>query len=229
MRFMPVLVFLTLTAAVLPAQEEEYDKRLRHASETLHDIMATPDKSIPRGLLNRARCLAIVPGMKKAAFIVGGEYGRGFALCRTERGWSAPAPIRLAGGSFGLQLGADSTDIVFLVMNDRGMSHLLSDKFKIGADAAVAAGPVGRDASADTDVLMHAEILSWSRTRGIFAGVSLDGTVVEHDESEATKLFGRPVSNHEILSGDIRSPEIAMPLVRELDEIAPARLRVREH
>jgi lipid-binding SYLF domain-containing protein len=223
------MAFLTLTAAILPAQDEEYDKRVRHATETLHDIMATPDKAIPRGLLNRARCLAVVPGMKKAAFVVGGEYGRGYALCRTEEGWSAPAPIRLAGGSFGLQLGAESTDIVFLVTNDRGMGHLLSDKFKIGADAAVAAGPVGRDAAADTDILMHAEILSWSRTRGIFAGVSLDGTVVEHDESEAKKLYGRPMSNHEILSGDINTAEVSLPLVRELDEIAPARLRVREH
>jgi lipid-binding SYLF domain-containing protein len=212
---------------MLPAQDDEPDKRLRNAAGTLREIMATPDKAIPRGLLNRSRCLAVVPGMKKAAFIVGGQYGRGFALCRSEWGWSAPAPIRLAGGSFGLQLGADSTDIVFLVMNERGMTRLLSDKFKLGADAAVAAGPVGRDASADTDVLMRSEILSWSRTHGVFAGVSLDGTVVEHDEGETRKLYARPWSNHEIISGDIKPPEAAAGFVAELNEIAPDRLRVR--
>jgi lipid-binding SYLF domain-containing protein len=140
-------------------------------------------------------------------------------------GWSAPAPVRLAGGSFGLQLGADSTDIVLLVMNERGMTRLLSDKFSLGADAAVAAGPVGRDAAADTDVLMRAEILSWSRTRGLFAGASLKGTVVEHDEAEARKLYGRPLSNHEIISGDIKPPEAAGGLVDELNEMAPDRLK----
>ncbi len=225
---MKLTLFLLLTAttaALLPAQEEMPDKRLRSATDTMREIMATPDKAIPRGLLNRARCIVVVPGMKKAAFIVGGEYGRGYALCRTDAAWSAPAPVRLAGGSFGLQLGADSTDIVMLVMNQRGMDRLLSDKFKLGADAAAAAGPVGRDAFASTDVLMRAEILSWSRTRGLFAGASLDGTVVEHDEGEARKLYGRAMSNHEIISGDINSPEAGRELVAELDAIAPARLR----
>lgn len=225
MRFTLFLLLTATTAALLPAQEETPDKRSRNATDTLREIMATPDKAIPRGLLNRARCVVVVPGMKKAAFVVGGQYGRGFALCRTDAGWSAPAPVRLAGGSFGLQLGADSTDIVLLVMNERGMNRLLSDKFKIGADAAAAAGPVGRDASASTDILMRAEILSWSRTRGVFAGASLDGTVVEHDEAEARKLYGRPMSNHEIISGDIRSPEASAGLVAELDAIAPSRLR----
>jgi lipid-binding SYLF domain-containing protein len=206
---------------MLPAQDDEPDKRLRSATDTLREIMATPDKAIPRGLLNRSKCAVVVPGMKKAAFIVGGQYGRGFALCRTEWGWSAPAPVRLTGGSFGVQLGADSTDIVFLVMNDRGMNRLLSDKFEIGADAAVAAGPVGRDTAADTDILMRAEILCWSRTHGLFAGVSLEGTVVEHDESEAKKLYGRPMSNHEIVSGDIKSSESGAGLVAELNAIAP--------
>jgi lipid-binding SYLF domain-containing protein len=211
---------------LLPAQEETPDKRLRRSTEVLHEIMATPDKAIPRGLLNRAECVAVVPEMKKAAFLVGGEYGRGYALCRTSEGrWSAPAPIRLAGGSLGIQLGADSTDIVFLVMNDAGMQHLLSDKFKIGADATAAAGPVGRDAAANTDVLMHAEILSWSRTRGLFAGAALDGTVVEHDSSETEKLYGHPMGGREIVDGRTRVPEAARPLVHELDAISP----VREH
>jgi lipid-binding SYLF domain-containing protein len=227
MRLLYPSVLLVVSAAMLPAQEEMPDKRLRSATDTLREIMATPDKAVPRGLLNRSRCLVVVPGMKKAAFVVGGEYGRGFALCRTEGGWSAPAPVRLAGGSFGLQLGGDSTDIVLLVMNERGMTRLLSDKFKIGADATVAAGPVGRDTAADTDILMRAEILSWSRTHGLFAGVSLDGTVVEHDETEAKRLYGRPMSNHEIISGDINTPESGAGLVAELNEIAPAGLRNR--
>jgi lipid-binding SYLF domain-containing protein len=210
---------------MLPAQEETPDKRLRSSADTLREIMATPDKAIPRGLLNRAQCIVIVPGMKKAAFIVGGEYGRGYSMCRTEGRWSAPAPVRLAGGSFGLQLGADSTDIVLLAMNERGMQRLLSDKFNIGADATAAAGPVGRDTAADTDVLMRAEILSWSRTRGLFAGVSLDGTVVEHDTGETEKLYGHPMNNHAIIAGHTRIPEAAMPLVHEMDEISPAGTR----
>jgi SH3 domain-containing YSC84-like protein 1 len=222
MRVIHFCVLAAVTAAMLPAQEETPDKRLRSATDTLHEIMATPDHAIPRGLLDRAQCVVIVPGMKKAAFIVGGEYGRGFTMCRTANGWSAPAPVRLAGGSFGLQLGADSTDIVLLAMNERGMQRLLSDKFKIGADAAAAAGPVGRDAAADTDVLMRAEILSWSRTRGIFAGVSLDGTVVEHDGGETEKLYGHPMNNHDIIAGETRVPEAAHVLVREMDMIAPA-------
>jgi len=221
MRLTHLCVLVALTGSMLPAQEEMPDKRLREATDTLREIMATPDRAIPRDLLNRAQCIVVVPGMKKAAFVVGGEYGRGFALCRTASRWSAPAPVRLAGGSFGVQLGADSTDIVILAMNERGMQRLLSDKFKIGADVSAAAGPVGRDATASTDVLMRAEMLSWSRTRGLFAGAALDGTVVEHDGGETEKLYGRPMNNHEILAGNARSPEAAHVLVREMDEIAP--------
>src|SRR5580698_385389 len=140
-------------AASLFAQEETPDKRLLRTAATFREIMAAPDRAIPAYLLDRALCVVIVPGMKKAAFLVGGEYGRGFAECRVPGSWSAPAPVRLAGGSFGLQLGADSTDIILLVMNQKGLEHLLGDKFAIGADVAAAAGPVGRDAKADTDVL----------------------------------------------------------------------------
>ena len=222
MRLIHLCALAAITVAMLPAQEGTPDKRLRNATDTLQEIMATPDKSIPRDLLNRAQCIVVVPDMKKAAFIVGGQYGNGFAMCRAEGRWSAPAPVRLAGGSFGLQLGADSTDIVLLAMNERGMQRLLSDKFKIGADASAAAGPVGRDATASTDVLMKAEMLSWSRTRGLFAGVALDGTVVEHDNGETEKLYGKPLSNHEILTGNVRAPEGAHMLIREMDAIAPA-------
>jgi lipid-binding SYLF domain-containing protein len=210
-------LFIGLSAMAL-AQEETPDKRLRHTAETFRDIMATPDKAIPHGLLNRAECVVIVPGLKKAAFVVGGEYGRGFAMCRTASGWSGPSAVRLGGGSFGLQLGADSTDVVLLVMNEHGLKHMLSDKFTIGGDAAVAAGPVGRDAKADTDVLLHAEILSWSRTRGVFAGVALNGTFVESDKGENEKLYGRPVHHAEILKGDVRPPAGANVLMSEMDQ-----------
>ncbi len=204
-------------AALVLAQEETPDKRLKDSADTFRQIMSAPDRSIPRYLLERAECIVIVPHMKKAAFVVGGEYGRGFASCRVPGNWSAPAPVRLAGGSFGVQLGANSADIVLLVMNKRGLEHLLSDKFSIGADAAAAAGPVGRDAKADTDILAKAEILSWSRARGIFAGVSLNGTVVEPDRVEARQLYGRPWSNREIIRGGLAMPEAAKVLADELN------------
>ena len=214
-----VLTFLAGFAAVtglLTAQEETPDKRLRNSAATFHDIMAAPDRAIPRDLLERARCIVIVPGMKKAAFLVGGEYGRGFASCRLPGRWSAPAPVRLTGGSFGLQLGADSTDIVLLLMNQHGLESLLSDKFSIGADLAAAAGPVGRDAKASTDILLKAEILSWSRSQGIFAGVSLNGTMVESDHAEAKRLYGRDWSNRDIIQGAIAMPDAAKILGDEL-------------
>src|ERR1700722_3070463 len=170
-----LLAGLAAVSALLIAQEETPDKRLRDSAATFRQIMAAPDHAIPRNLLEKAQCIIIVPGMKKAAFLVGGEDGRGFATCRIPGSWSAPAPVRLTGGSFGIQLGADSADIILMLMNQRGLERLLSDKFSIGADLAAAAGPVGRDAKADTDILLKAEILSWSRARGAFAGVSLNG------------------------------------------------------
>lgn len=211
-----LFVCLALAGGHLLAQEETPDKRLRNSAATFHDIMSAPDRSIPRNLLARAQCIIIVPGMKKAAFLVGGTYGRGFASCRTPGSWSAPAPVRLAGGSFGVQLGADSADIILMVTSQRGMERLLSDKFSIGADLAAAAGPVGREAKIDTDVLMKAEIIGWSRTRGAFAGVSLNGTVVEPDRAEATRLYGRPWSNREIIRGGIAMPDSAKVLADEL-------------
>ena len=213
---------LLLSSTSVFGQEVSPDQRLRETTATLREIMAAPDQGIPKALVDRARCMVVIPGMKKAAFIVGGEYGRGFASCRTASGWSAPAPVRIGGGSFGFQLGVDSTDIVLLVMDERGMKRLLSDKFSIGADAAAAAGPVGRDAAADTDISLRAEILSWSRTHGLFAGVSLDGTVVEHDEGETKKLYGRALSNQDIIEGRTRVPAGAHRLVREMDQVAPA-------
>lgn len=220
LRALKLLAGFAAASAILShsalAQEETPDKRLRESAATFHQIMAAPDRAIPRYLLERAQCIVIVPGMKKAAFLVGGEYGRGFASCRNPGSWSAPAPVRLGGGSLGLQLGADSVDIILLVMNKRGMDRLLSDKFSIGADITAAAGPVGRDAKADTDIQLKAGILSWSRARGLFAGVSLNGTVVEADHAEAKRLYGRPWSNREIVEGGVALPDAAKVLDDEL-------------
>jgi lipid-binding SYLF domain-containing protein len=212
----PAFFAVLAVASLLAAQEDTPDKRLRNSAATFHDIMSAPDRAIPRNLLDRAQCIVIVPGMKKAAFLVGGEYGRGFASCRIPGSWSAPAPVRLTGGSFGVQLGADSADIILMIMSQRGLERFLSDKFSIGADLAAAAGPLGRDATANTDVMLKAEILGYSRTRGVFAGVSLNGTVVEPDKAEATRLYGRPWSNREILRGGVSEPDAAKVLTGEL-------------
>lgn len=213
-----IAILLSL-GAMLYAQEETPDQRLQNAAATFKQVMATPDKGIPKDLIERAECVVLVPGVKKAAFLVGGQYGRGFASCRTSSNeWSPPAAVKIAGGSFGYQLGVDSTDLFLLVMNHRGLSHLLSDKFKIGADVAGAAGPVGRDISADTDILAHAEVLSWSRTRGIFAGASLTGTVVKTDNSENEKVYGKKVSDRDVIRGDVATPPAAQQLMAELNQ-----------
>src|SRR6266404_5911719 len=177
-----VAICAALAGTALFGQEETPDHRLRTATAVLHEIVTAPDRGIPKELLSKAQCVVIVPELKKAAFLVGGEYGRVFATCRNHGAWGGPAAVRFSGGSFGFQIGGESTDIVMLVMNGRGMEKLASDKFKIGGDASAAAGPVGRTAAADTDILLNAEILTYSRTHGVFAGVSLDGTVVSKDE-----------------------------------------------
>jgi SH3 domain-containing YSC84-like protein 1 len=199
--------------------ESTPDKRLQNAMISFREVMHEPDKGIPLDLFDRSRCIAIIPGVKKGAFIVGGKYGRGFVSCRrngTGR-FGTPAAIRIEGGSYGLQIGGSSTDVFLLIMNDGGMKKLLSDKFTIGGEAEAAAGPVGRDATADTDILLHAEILSWSRSRGLFAGLSLGGSTLRPDDREDEKLYGRKVSNEEILQGDFKTPVAARPLVAELN------------
>jgi len=210
-------IVIGLALGVLQAQEQTPDQRLRSAATVLHEILSAPDKGIPEDFLARAQCVMIVPGLKKGAFLVGGEYGRGFAVCRRDGVWGGPAAIRFGGGSFGAQIGGESTDVVMLVMNRHGMEKLASDKFTIGGDGSAAAGPVGRTSAADTDILLHAEILSYSRTRGVFAGVSLDGTVVSQDHSEDRKLYGRDVRNQGVLMGDVRPPEVARSLISELE------------
>lgn len=214
--FSTVLFLTQLRGQTTLSQDETTDKRLQRSAETLRQITSARDGGIPVKLLGKAECIVIVPDMKKAAFLVGGEYGRGFASCRVPGSWSAPAPVRLTGGSLGVQLGADSTDIVLLVMTARGMEGLLSDKIALGVDLNVAAGPVGRDANANTDATMRAEILAWSRSRGVFAGVALKGTIIEHDVAEATRLYGRPWSNREIIRGGVTAPQSARVLTSEL-------------
>lgn len=211
-----------LVSTGLLAQESSPDKRLRHAAAAFHELMATPDKGIPRELLDKAQCIIIVPDLLKGAFGIGGKYGRGFASCRHgAHGWSSPAAVAIEGGSFGLQLGGSSTDVIMLVMNQRGMNRLLGDKFTLGGEAAAAAGPVGRNASANTDVLMRAEILSWSRSRGLFAGLSLEGATLRPDTKENRKLYGRDITNKEILEAGAATPRGARPFVALLNRYSP--------
>ena len=197
--------------------------RLDASAETLSDMMRASDKGIPQDLIDKARCVVVVPGMKKAGFIFGAKYGRGFAVCRRQggSGWSAPAAMRVEGGSVGFQIGASETDVVLLVMNEGGMKHLLSDKFTIGGEATAAAGPVGRDASAQTDALMNAEMLSYSRSRGLFAGISLEGATLRPDEDTNKELYGRETTNREILTGDFKTPAAAGKFEHALNRESP--------
>lgn len=218
--FILIAAFCLVTPIISAQQGEDTpDQRLRNAHSTFHEVMDMPDKGIPVDLFNKAECIVIIPGVKKAAFIVGGKYGRGFVSCRrgTSRRFGAPAAVRIEGGSYGLQIGGSSTDVFMLIMNETGMNRLLTDKVTIGGEAAAAAGPVGRNTSAETDVMLHAEILTWSRSRGIFAGLSLEGSTLRPDGSENRKLYGRDISNKEILQGDIAVPAGGRQLVVTLN------------
>lgn len=210
---------LTLTAALLSAAESDAPARLQAATDVFKEVMGIPDKSIPQDLLNRAQCIVIVPGLKKGAFIVGAKYGKGFVSCRLKSGagWSAPGSIRVEGGSFGFQIGGSETDVMMLVMNEGGMNRLLSTKFTLGGDASVAAGPVGRSTQAETDAAMTAEILTWSRARGLFAGVSLSGATLREDSDWNNDLYGRRITNREIVTSTIAPPAPAKPLLAELN------------
>jgi lipid-binding SYLF domain-containing protein len=219
---MGVLCFSVFASSIAYAAEESPDKRLQAAAIAFREVMHTPDKTIPRDLYAKARCVAVIPGLMKGAFVVGGKYGKGFVSCRsggTGR-FGSPASIGIEGGSWGLQIGGSSTDVFLLIMNEGGMKHLLEDKFTLGGEAAATAGPVGRNASADTDVLMHAEILSWSRSRGLFAGLSLEGATLRPDNGENRKLYGKDVTNQEILAHDETTPRGARPFVAELNRYA---------
>ena len=213
-----ILSAMVLVAAPLAVASDREDDaaRTEKAAQVFQEIMNTPDRGIPHDLLDKAKCVAIIPGDKKFAFIFGGSYGRGVATCRTAGGWSAPMFVAIDGGSVGYQIGGSSTDLVMLFMNDHALNSLLGDKFKLGADASVAAGPVGRSAAAGTDVRLNAEILSYSRSKGIFAGVSLDGAVVQADKSGDEAFYGPNVDRHQILNGSIAVPPSARALLHEL-------------
>jgi lipid-binding SYLF domain-containing protein len=211
-------VFILLTP--LLANDSEPVKRLDEAAAVFSEIMATPDKGIPQDLLEKAHCIVIVPGLKKGAFIVGGKYGKGYLSCRNKsgEGWSAPGTVRVEGGSVGLQIGGSETDVIMLVMNERGADRLLSSKFTLGGEGEVAAGPVGRSATAQTDAFMRAEILSWSRSRGAFAGLSLQGATLRQDLDDNATLYGKKLENREIVMQGIRPPEAASKLLSLLNK-----------
>ena len=212
------LAVALLTGGLLPGAVAP--DRLAEAADMMTEIMGAPDKGIPQDLLEKAQCIVIVPGVKKGAFILGGKYGKGFMLCRKEGGvgWSAPAAIRVEGGSFGFQIGVSETDVVMLVMNESGAKKLLSSKFTLGGDASVAAGPVGRTSSAETDAQMHAEILTWSRARGVFAGLSLSGATLRPDDDWNKELYGKAMSNRDIVMGNTQAPASAAKLLSLLNK-----------
>jgi len=208
-------------------QVDEHTKRIHESAAVLGEIMRADDKSIPQDLLEKAQCVGVVPNLKRAGFIVGGKYGKGVLTCRTPGavGWSAPSTIRIEGGSVGFQIGAGETDVVFVVMNRRGVDKLLEDKFTLGGDASAMAGPVGRSTEARTDAMMHAEILSWSRSRGVFAGISLEGATLRPDNDDNEKIYHRHVTQREILTGAVTPPASSSGLYDELNRYAPYKKR----
>ncbi|HXK01088.1 MAG TPA: lipid-binding SYLF domain-containing protein [Verrucomicrobiae bacterium] len=222
MRILPLTLSLAIGCAPLFAADEKAKtaERLGDAATLFSEVMGTPDRSIPQGLLDKSYCIVLVPSLKKAAFVVGGKYGHGYALCRAQggTGWGPPAAIRIEGGSFGLQIGVAATDVILLIMNESGMKKLTTSKFTIGGEATAAAGPVGRNATAQTDALMTAEILSWSRSKGLFAGVSLDGATLRNDIDENQVMYGQRWSSKDILNSGAKPPEAASKLIAALNK-----------
>jgi SH3 domain-containing YSC84-like protein 1 len=224
MKYFASLTLLFTTAMMgSAASDNEPGKRIRESSGVLREILGAKDKGIPEDLLEKAQCVGVVPNLKRAGFIVGAKYGKGVVVCRepNERGWSAPSTVRIEGGSIGFQIGAGETDVVFIVMNKRGMDKLMEDKFTIGADVSAMAGPVGRSAEARTDAMLHAEILSYSRSRGVFAGVSLEGATLRPDNEDNHKLYGGETTQREILTGKASPPPAAEDLYAVLNSYAP--------
>lgn len=210
MKIMPVLLVgaIALTSGNLWAASGRQDsiQRLQMSTDVIHSIMSAPDKGIPEEVFNSAKCIVVIPDLVKGGFIVGGEHGRGIASCRTAEGWSAPAFVSVGGGSWGLQIGVEGVDLVMVVMNDRGLQHMLSSKFELSGAASASAGPVGRHASAGTDWKMSTEVLTYSRSHGVFAGITLNGAVVEQDADSTRAIYGRDASFRAILSGRVRAP-----------------------
>jgi SH3 domain-containing YSC84-like protein 1 len=217
-------VATTLGFTPLLAADKEPAKRLHEAAAVFSEIMAAPDKGIPQDLLEKAHCILIVPGLKTAAFVAGGKYGKGYLSCRgaaNQGRWSAPATMRIEGGSVGFQIGGSSTDLIMLVMSERGADKLLESKFTLGAEGSVAAGPVGRTATAQTDAQMRADILSWSRTQGLFVGIALEGATLRQDLDDNTTLYGKALETREIVTTGVRAPNAAARLLALLNRYSP--------
>jgi lipid-binding SYLF domain-containing protein len=217
---MRILLAASLAIAPLLANDSEPVKRLDEATAVFAEIRATPDKCSPEDLLANAHCIVIVPGLKTAAFVFGGKYGKGYVSCRNKNnvGWSAPGTVRIEGGSVGFQIGGSQTDLIMLVMNQRGADKLLSSKFTLGGEGSVAAGPVGRTATAQTDAQMHAEILSWSRSQGLFAGLALEGATLRQDLDDNATLYGKKLENRQIVTSRVPTPKAAMKLIALLNK-----------
>jgi lipid-binding SYLF domain-containing protein len=214
-KLMGVLCAVAMSASMVPAhaQDTKLTDRLQAATNVINEVMATPDKSIPQSILAGAKCVVVIPSFKKGAFVVGGQYGQGVATCRTPRGWSSPVFVQLAGGSFGFQIGGQATDLILVAMNEDGLQHMLTNKFKIGGDAAASAGPVGRNAQAGTDWKLNAEFLTYSRSKGLFAGIDLDGTVLSQNSDDTRSEYGSDVPFKGVLSGQVVTPVNARPFV----------------
>src|SRR5438477_5836597 len=212
---MKLLLIAAVAITPLLAKDNEPAKRLNDAATVFSEVMAAPDKGIPQEMLEHAHCVVIVPDLKTGAFIVGGKYGKGYLSCRNKvgPGWSAPATVRIEGGSVGFQIGGSSTDLIMLVMNERGADKLLESKFTLGAEGSVAGGPVGRTATAQTDAQMHADILAWSRSQGLFAGIALEGATLRQDLSDNATLYGRKLENRAVVTNGIRAPKAAARLM----------------
>ncbi|RRA49232.1 lipid-binding SYLF domain-containing protein [Acidipila sp. EB88] len=213
-KFLAMLCMVGMTLPAMASDKAALDKRLVSATATLNEIMAVPDKAIPDSILTQATCVGVIPGLIKGAFVFGAEYGQGVVSCRTGHGWSAPAFIKMTGGSFGFQIGGSGTDLVLVAVNDKGFQDLLKSKFKIGGDAAAAAGPVGRDTQAATNWKLQSELLTWSRSKGLFAGIDLNGVAVFENTDDTTLFYGQPHTFQQILKGNVLPPDDAMPFVK---------------
>jgi lipid-binding SYLF domain-containing protein len=220
MRVTVVLALALSSLAPMMMMAKDTDQRLASATDVLTDMMHASDRGIPQDLINKSQCVVVVPGMKKGAFIVGAKYGKGFVMCRraSGMGWTAPAAIRVEGGSVGFQIGGSEQDVILLVMSQSGMNKLLKDQFTLGGEGTVSAGPLGRDAEAQTDAMMRAEMLSYSRSRGVFAGISLQGATLRQDDDADAEMYGHRITNKEILAGDVKAPAAAEPLEAMLDK-----------
>jgi len=213
-------VFVSLTGIAWAGPREAANDRLEHAGAVLREVMSAPDRGIPEDVLRHAKCIAVVPHLLKGGFIIGAENGRGVATCRTANGWSAPAFFTITGGNWGLQIGVEGIDLVMVIQGDRGLDHLINSHFEIGGDASAAAGPVGRHASADTDWKLNTEILTYSRAKGLFAGVTLNGAAIRRDDDSTEAIYGHDISTRRILMGDVAPPPQAAPF---LDAIRSAK------